>query len=113
MGETSAGCARDGLSRLKVELLIPGAATFGIFGVTGVPLDEDILPMYHDYNQNGEGYEGAQPYHQLVNMNITFLSMNSPEPNHDRRRSPSQPTKKNKQITRPPEGNIRTYDQWL
>ena len=61
------------MSRLKVELLIPGAATFGVFGVTGVPLDEDILPMYHDYNQNGEGYGGAQPYHQLVNMNITFF----------------------------------------
>jgi hypothetical protein len=52
MGETCECCARDGLSRLT-ELLIPGACTFG---VVGVPLDEDILPMYHDYNQNGEGY---------------------------------------------------------
>jgi hypothetical protein len=73
MGETSVCCARDGLSRLTEELLIPSAATFGVLGVTGVPLDEDILPMYHDCNQNGEGYGGAQPYHRLVHMNITFL----------------------------------------
>ena len=74
MGEkTSPRCARDGLSRLTVELLIPGAITFGVFGVTGVPLDEGILPMYHDYNQNGQGYDSAQSYRQLVDINITFL----------------------------------------
>jgi hypothetical protein len=50
MGETSACCARDDLSGLTEELSIPGAATFDVFGVTGVPLDEDVLPMYHDYN---------------------------------------------------------------
>jgi hypothetical protein len=69
MGETAARCARDGLSGSTVELLISGAITFGVFGVTGVPLDEEILPMYHDYNQNGQGYDSAQS----VNMNITFL----------------------------------------
>jgi len=56
MGETCACCARDGSSRLT-ELLVPGAATFG---VAGVALDEDILPMYHDYNQNGEGYRAVR-----------------------------------------------------
>lgn len=52
MGETCGCCARDGSSRFTVELLIAGAATFG---VAGVPLDEDILPMYHDYNQHDKG----------------------------------------------------------
>ena len=70
MGETCECCTRDGSSRLTEPWLILGAATLG---VAGVPLDEDILPMYHDYNQNGKGYGGAQSYHQLVNMNITFL----------------------------------------
>ena len=74
MGEKTSPCrARDGLSRLTVELLIPGAITFGVFGVTGVPLDEEILPMYHAYNQNSQGYDSAQSYRQLVNMNLTFL----------------------------------------
>jgi hypothetical protein len=46
MGETCECCvASDGSSRLTEELLVAGAATFG---VAGVPLDEDILPMYHD-----------------------------------------------------------------
>ena len=53
MGETCECCTRDGSSRLTEPWLILGAATLG---VAGVPLDEDILPMYHDYNQNGEGY---------------------------------------------------------
>ena len=47
MGETSACCARDGLSRLTEELLIPGAATLD---EAGVPLVEGFLPMYHDYS---------------------------------------------------------------
>jgi hypothetical protein len=58
IGETCECCASDGSSRLTEELLVAGAATFGVAGV--VPLDEDILPMYHDYNQNGEGYRGSQ-----------------------------------------------------
>ena len=51
MGETCECCASDGSSRLTEEVLAPAAATFG---VAGVPLDEDILPMYHDCDQNGE-----------------------------------------------------------
>jgi len=39
--------ASDGSSRLTEELLTAGAAKFG---VAGVALDEDILPMYHDWN---------------------------------------------------------------
>jgi len=57
MGETCECCASDGSSRLIEEWLVPGAATFG---VAGVPPVEDILPMYHDWNQNDEGHRGSQ-----------------------------------------------------
>lgn len=47
IGETCVCGASDGSSRLTEELLTAGAAKFG---VAGVALDEDILPMYHDWN---------------------------------------------------------------
>ena len=52
IGETCVCGASGGSSRLTEELLIAGAAKFG---VAGVALDDDILPMYHDWSQNGEG----------------------------------------------------------
>jgi hypothetical protein len=48
MGDTCECCATDGSSRLTDELATFGAA---ILGVAGVPLDEEILPMYQDYEK--------------------------------------------------------------
>ena len=103
MGETCECGASDGSSRLT-ELLVPGATA--TFGVAGVPLDEDILPMYHDCNQSSEGHGGSQK----IRMSYVW-SMNAPEPSHDLRHPPSQPARENKQINGAPGGNDPTYDQ--